>query len=501
MKKYIFNTAVLAASAVIALSSCSKFLEEASQDEIKPTSANDYKELIAGEIYYTMNDTPVNTYLDIMTDDCKEFAADALFSSDNRNQGFGYYTWQASPEHQITGTLNSDNAWAFYYHQILVANMILYDIDEMSGTDQEKAQVKAEAYMVRAFAYFMLVNLYGEPYDPEENPDALGVPVNDLVGAENRKFQRSSAKEIYDLILSDGENALAQFAAAGQSSSVYRWNEGAANVFMSRVCLYIHDWDGAISYADAALGINANLWDFNTKLEEEGAGDSDDNYEEYFFRKNNPEILFSYGSTSNGYFAEMACGMFPASDELLALYTEGDLRLDDNDGAYIRYLGADFTLMSGGGRYTQYKFYSSSYTSMHGYAIRTVEAYLNRAEALAMKGEYGDAIDDINMIRRNRFTPDTFTELEGLTGDMALQAIKDERRRELCFEGHRWFDLRRWDRPSITHTFTPDVEQPDVLETYVLQENDPAYTLPIPEEVYERDTDIENISRPVRNPQ
>ena len=196
----------------------------------------------------------------------------------------------------------------------------------------------------------------------------------------------------------------------------------------------------------------------------------------------------------------MACGMFPASKALLAMYIDGDLRLDDTDGAYIRYLGADFTLMSGGGRYTQYKGYSTSYTGMHGKAIRTVEAYLNRAEAYAMNGESQKALDDINMIRRNRFTPETYTVLSGLSQELTLQEVKNERRRELCFEGHRWFDLRRWDRPSITHTFTPNVETPDILETYVLEENDPAYTLPIPEEVYERDSDIENISRPVRNP-
>lgn len=498
MKKHIYS--IICISAALALSSCGKFLEEYSQDEIRPNSANDYLELIAGEIYYNTNETPVHTYLDIMTDDCEEFAkegASALFP-DNRSAGFGYYTWQASPEHQFTGTLNSDQAWAFYYHQILIANMILYDVDDKNGTEQEKAQTKAEAYMVRAFAYFMLVNLYGEPYDPEKFPDALGVPINDLIGAENKKFQRVSAAEIYDLILSDGENALAQFEEAGQSSSIYRWNAAAANVFMSRVCLYIHDWDGAISYANAALAANANLWDFNTKLAEESAGDGSS--DDHFLRSNNPEILFSFGSYSGGYISELAYGMFPASTKLRSLYIEGDLRYDNNNGAYIRYLGNLF--IGGGKRYCPYKSYMSSYTGVHSNAIRTAEAYLNRAEAYAMKGgeNLQDAIDDINMIRRNRFTPEAYKDLTADTQEDVITAVRDERRMELCFEGHRWFDLRRWDRPSITHTFTPDAASPTILDTYILEENDPAYTLPIPEEVYERDTDIENISRPARNP-
>ena len=501
MKKHIYS--IICISAALALSSCGKFLEEYSQDEIRPNSANDYLELIAGEIYYNTNETPVHTYLDIMTDDCEEFASNGgLIPSDRRNEGFGYYTWQASPEHQITGTLNSDQAWAFYYHQILIANMILYDVDDKNGTEQEKAQAKAEAYMVRAFAYFMLVNLYGEPYDPEKFPDALGVPINDLVGSENRKFQRASAAEIYEQILSDGENAIAQFGLSGQNTSIYRWNEAAANVFMSRVCLYIHDWDKAISYADDALEINANLWNFNTKLAEEGIGDAADEDDEYFFRKNNPEILFSFGYNNNAFFATGATGMFPASKNLRSMYIEGDLRLDNNDGAYIRYLGS--SLFGGGKRYCPFKSnpISVSYTNAYGKAIRTVEAYLNRAEAYAMKGgeNLQDAIDDINMIRRNRFTPETYKDLTAGTQEDVITDVRDERRMELCFEGHRWFDLRRWDRPSITHTFTPDIENPDIVETYVLEENDPAYTLPIPEEVYERDTDIENISRPARNP-
>ncbi len=48
----------------------------------------------------------------------------------------------------------------------------------------------------------------------------------------------------------------------------------------------------------------------------------------------------------------------------------------------------------------------------------------------------------------------------------------DERFRELAFEGHRWFDLRRTTRPQLTKTYNG--------ETYVLEKDDPRYTLRIP---------------------
>ena len=60
------------ASAALALVSCSGFLTESSQDEIRPKNVSDYKELIAGEIYDKMNESSANAWLDIMTDDCGE---------------------------------------------------------------------------------------------------------------------------------------------------------------------------------------------------------------------------------------------------------------------------------------------------------------------------------------------------------------------------------------------------------------------------------------------
>ncbi|MBR7134001.1 MAG: RagB/SusD family nutrient uptake outer membrane protein, partial [Bacteroidaceae bacterium] len=123
-------------------------------------------------------------------------------------------------------------------------------------------------------------------------------------------------------------------------------------------------------------------------------------------------------------------------------------------------------------------------SGVFGRSLRLSEAYLNYMEACAMIGgnRTDDAIAALNDLREKRFDPEDFEELEFDNNDELLEFIKDERRRELCFEGHRWFDLRRWGMPSITHTWHNDASS---SSTYRLQEGDLQYTLPIPDEAME----------------
>ena len=113
-------------------------------------------------------------------------------------------------------------------------------------------------------------------------------------------------------------------------------------------------------------------------------------------------------------------------------------------------------------------------------AFRLAEAYLNLAEAAAMDGDETTALKALNDLREKRFTPGApDVEVSGLTGSALVDKIRQERRLELCFEFHRWFDLRRYGMPSIKHVWN-DGKGP---VEYVLQEKDPGYTLPIPEVV------------------
>lgn len=75
-----------------------------------------------------------------------------------------------------------------------------------------------------------------------------------------------------------------------------------------------------------------------------------------------------------------------------------------------------------------------------------------------------------------------------LTGQDLVDYIRQERRLELCYEGFRWFDLRRYGMPSFSRDWVVNGEK---VATYVIAEKDPSYTLPIPEQVLEKNKNLE----------
>ena len=130
------------------------------------------------------------------------------------------------------------------------------------------------------------------------------------------------------------------------------------------------------------------------------------------------------------------------------------------------------------------------------FTLRTAEGYLNAAEACAMQGDAQGASDWLNQLRSKR--------IEGYvnilySADEVIDQVRTERRKELCMEGHRWFDLRRYAvckkapfKKVIERVYAVyDWDHKNVFkygEVYQLLEDDPAYVFAIPKSVLEFDT-------------
>ena len=210
----------------------------------------------------------------------------------------------------------------------------------------------------------------------------------------------------------------------------------------------MEEWDRAIEAANRAIKRAEGLTDYTT------------------VEAGNQFYMTTYELSEVEWLFDMSITNFPfvPSGDLLSKYTNGDKR-------ETLWFNANGSIS----KRAQKSGWGPNRT------IRISEAYLNRAEALVLSqnANIGEALADLNELRRHRIVG--YQDISISDATILLGEIRVERRLELCFDGHRWFDLRRYGMPSISHDYK--LKKNDAWVTYVLKEKDPLYTLPIPRAV------------------
>ncbi|MEY8685994.1 RagB/SusD family nutrient uptake outer membrane protein [Bacteroides sp. AN502(2024)] len=501
--------------AALLLTSCSDFLEEYSQDKITATEVSHLDEVLLGSVYLPSIklDGPSSSYfgfLNLLDDDVNT-------GRSNQTSGdlwkvwqpyvsglFGYYAWQleVGKDYESGKVAGDDGSWKDFYTRINVTNVILDEIQDMPHeTDEDDAtfyRVQGEALFLRAQFYFMLANLYGKAYDPQSCATDLCVPLKLTPYVQTEKFERSTVKEVYDQIVADLEMAEQYLSQSPQLEARrgYRASLEAVNLLQSRVYLYMQQWAKAEEKAQAVIDSPNNSLATIDML----ADDAD------FLTENNSDVIFSQGSnfiSGASIFTGMV-GDYCVTNELYSLYEENDKR---KEAFFEHHRQINGLLADSLGLHRKYHREDSYRAHVSDvYTLRVSEAYLNKAEACAMQNKEGEACNAFNALRKNRISD--YSD-ETYTGEELMKQIRDERRRELCFEGQRWFDLRRY-AVNPTYPFTKKILH--ILNTitdkgvyrltrgYVLEERDDAYTFPIPRSVVDFDEIKNNNPRVKRLP-
>ena len=502
--KYLIYTITLTS-----LTACGDFLEPKSQSKYIPKDANALQEMLIGEAYPQQGSTEFLTYLEILADDIDQNQVEGYEFPENEQGKMEtfevLYSWQPNMfEMQQKLGQEPSNTWGNLYEYILGANAALDYIDEVSGTEAEKNYIKAQSYALRAFFYYMLVNQYGLPYN--YNKESLGVPLK--IDSKMRDegevlMKRNTVEEVYLQIVADlneAERLFQTLPAAQQYEPNYLVSLPMVQLLKSRVALYMENWKEAKTYAEKVIkDWNFSLRDLNTIPAPE-AGMKEPYYT--FNTYDSPEVIWSYGTIRDltneyeGYIEKKGSNnkdnrrKFKAADELINSFLEGDLRKDRYITREIQYnedVPENSTFYDTYLPYGKYKTLRSVPTSgssdYFALSFRVAEAYLNYAEAAAMSQAEGEAITTMNALLEKRYDKGNIPSFSGLSGDDLIAKIREERRKELCYEGQRWFDLRRYGMPSIQHKWEGKI--------YTLTKNDPSYVLPIPPNVLQRNLLLE----------
>lgn len=337
--------------------------------------------------------------------------------------------------------------WEDGYRVVQQANITLRGLDNFAATDPGAVnRIKAQAIAIRAMAHFDLLRYFGEQYD--RNSTARGIAYVDYFDIE-KKPARLTVKEDYDKIEADLKMAKTlmgsmdksiQGTGTGGTDRSYI-DEMVVNGLLARMYLYANVMDSAIKYS--SLCITARP--LSTRA----------NFPNIWLDASTSEVIWSvkFESLNAGigdlmFYAVGNRASYRPTNNLLNLYDAV------NDVRYTSYFR---NLLRGAARTTtparivliKYDARQANLSKPDGIvnfkALRTGEMYLIRAEAYARAGGANEALGlaDLNTLRAARIAGYTN---ESLSGASLLQAIADERRKELAGEGHRFFDLKRTNR-------------------------------------------------------
>jgi tetratricopeptide (TPR) repeat protein len=457
MKK-IFSLIIL----TLFLFSCSEeFLNKQPEDTLSTgTYYNNPAEIKTGLVacykylqsIYNQNDFPL--VIELMSDDGKDFTWSGV--------------WHIF---QKTNVNSQDAIWNNCYKMIVNCNNVIAIIDDYKPVNStEDALIKAyrgEACFLRALSYFNLVRIYGDVpkvVEPFADPNsAFGIG-------------RTAVNDIYtSVVIPDLEYAFANCYKKGDAAlknEEARATKAAALTILGKVYLTMNNPAKAAEtlkklVVDKAGGTCSLLTDYKSVF----ATNNKFNAESIF------EVNFNVAAGQASYwFKWMGVDIgkrlsAPSSNQLLV---EHNLMRDFvNSKELTRYVA---TIDSGkcpgdtppiqawasklSPAASAVKNYVNTGADNNYMVTRYADALLMYSEALMLTGQKADAVTYFNQVRGRVRPKDLITE-----ADLTIDQILHERRMELAFEGHRYFDLVRTGKaiPVITKSLMTKVDYDDKI--------------------------------------
>lgn len=316
--------------------------------------------------------------------------------------------------------IERDDLYNATYKRISKLNILLDGIDDAKGSEVKRVKGKAQARILRAYNYFVLVNLYAKPYNEQTASTDRAIIVRAEFNMESTPAQ-STVQEVYDFIQSDIEAALADLPE--QKDNPHRPGKALGYALKSKVHLYKGELDNAIEAAKKVFDYNVGLWDLE-KYADEKLGNP-----MTVVDFDMPECLLHYNGAN-----KMDPEPIHITKELAAMFEATDLRktlfLFRNPHPMAEKGSLCF------GTYNKVRWNVSG--------IRLSEVYLILAECYARKGMVQEALDQVNELREYRFRAEDFKPLEAANAAEARQIVVDERRRELMLTNNSFFDMKRY---------------------------------------------------------
>ncbi len=375
--------------------------------------------------------------------------------ADQLNATLDFGNRNGNPHRWGTSFLAEDGAlsglWGSYYSAIKNLNVAIEGFEKIpTANNTEKAELdryKGDAYLARAYYYSDLVKRFAKTYNPSSAATDLGVPLVTVYNL-NDKPARATIAQVYTQILADIAKAKTLLAAVAGVQGSKTFTLHSVLALEARVKLETRDYAGAITAAEAVIAsgtypLVTNQTDMNAMWRTDLAREV---------------IMQCFVSRPlelpnvNGIYL----GFVPATGKFSPDFVPSQWVVDKFDNADFRKAayferklltiqGVDYPNIWLVNKYPGNPALFTTAATNYAHApkvFRVAELYLISAEAGARAGAATEpaALTRLNTLRVSRGIP----ALGALSGTPLIDAIKDERFRELAFEGFRLWDLKRW---------------------------------------------------------
>lgn len=324
-------------------------------------------------------------------------------------------------------------SWQNFYLGITRCNEVITRVPETQMNETLRNRLIAEAQFLRGFYYFHLVRLFGKV--------PLVTTITESLAAVEYPV-RAEESAIYAQIIQDFQAAESVLPISYTGADRGRATRGAAKAYLSLVYLTQKEYAKAADKAKEVMApeLGYGLW---TNLTDVFAIPNEFGKEAIFDAQfisgpsGQGSNLIAFWAQENNTIAGRGFGSFQPTTDIYNAFDPADKRLPvffvkGTDGKYYcnKWIDSDAVTAN-----------QSDNNFPH---IRFAEVVLIFAEAAneVSATPTQEAYDAINSIRERAGLAD----LDGLTKDEFREAVLLERRLELCFEGHRWYDLVRTGR-------------------------------------------------------
>lgn len=448
MKRKI-NTYITAITlgAAVSLSGCSKFLEESDPSNFSTGTfytKPEHAKSSVNAIYASMRD-PLGSGFGGGAWNMLEFAT-GLAGTDLGQAANSYFV------KDLTNTAENGyglTIWTAYYRGIANANSSIKYIPGITMDETQKTKLLGEAYFLRAWYYFNMVQMFGKiPIVTE--------PVN--LESEQLRPAQSPVEEVYNLIVSDLQKA--EQAGLAWKDESGRVSTGAIKSLLAKVYLTMAGYPlqkGVSHYTLAAQKAKEvmesgtfKLFDNYRSLRDLAMKNKDENifmiqYLAGTLASNFQVLLLPYNKNISAYSDET--GGIYATTAFAQSFQPNDLRAKEKQFFFTTFTHQDNRnqVVDLGG-YFIYKYFdttanlTSATSGMNWPVLRYADVLLMFAEATnEVSGPGIEVYNAVNAIRERAELAD----LSGLSKDQLREAIWKERWYELCFENITWFDMVR----------------------------------------------------------